>query len=132
MAFLFLSLLLPFLVCCIHLGLLSALCLNLVWVRCLLVSDDDEVALLSKGRPVGPRPGSQSPEREFGYALWQKIISLLFLRVRLGHAGTLAGVVVFRLCKGLPAVAGLPDSMQDHGQFTGYGYDGSLLAALAA
>jgi hypothetical protein len=70
--FLLLPLLLPFLACCIHLGLLSALCLNLVWVRCLLVSDDDEVALLSKGRPVGPRPGSQSPEHEFGYALWQE------------------------------------------------------------
>jgi hypothetical protein len=42
------------------------------WVRCLLGSDDDEGALLSKDGLLGQGPGSQSPEREFGYALWQK------------------------------------------------------------
>jgi hypothetical protein len=96
------------------------------------VSDDDEGALLSKGRPLGPRPGSQSPEREFGYALWQKVYLLVVWQVRLGHADIVAGGVVSRLRIGLPAVSGLPHSMQDDGQFAGDGYDGSFLSALAA
>jgi hypothetical protein len=46
----------------------------------MVVSDDDERALLSQKRPLRPRPGSQSPERELGYALRQKIIFLLMGR----------------------------------------------------
>ena len=57
---------------------------------------------------------------------------LVVERVWLSHADILAGGVVSRLRKGLPAVAGLPDAMQDNSQFAGYGYDGSLLSALAA
>ncbi len=37
-----------------------------------------------------------------------------------------------RLWEGLPGFAGLPDAMQDDGQFAGYGDDGSLLSSLAA
>jgi hypothetical protein len=32
------------------------------WVGCMLVSDDDEVALLSENRPCWPHPLAQSPE----------------------------------------------------------------------
>src|ERR1035437_1361739 len=95
----------------------------------MLVSDDDEVALLSERRPLGPSPRAQSPE--LGFAVTSpangfRIHSLL--EVELRHAYWLTD----GLRKRLPDVSGLPHAMQDDGQLAGHRDDGALLAALAS
>src|ERR1700690_3316285 len=93
----------------------------------MLVSDDDEVALLSKVRPLGPSPGAQSPERGFRCNTLAKRFPIgSFLERELGHAEFTAG-----LRKRPPALSALPDAMQDDGQFARDRDDGALLAALA-
>src|ERR1035441_1763053 len=94
----------------------------------MLVSDDDEVALRSKGRPLGPSPGAQSPERGFSvYSLAYRFVGYSFPK-RLGDlCGLMDG-----LRKRVPTASGLPHAMQDDGQFASHGDDGALLAALAS
>ena len=47
----------------IHLGASIRTLVGRAVARCIMVSDDDERALLSKGRPRGPSPAAQSPRR---------------------------------------------------------------------
>ena len=100
-----------------------------VWARCMLVSDTDERALLSKARPRGPSRWSQSPERKMSMNLGQTAILLpkltsaasekLYSKTLLDKLGRAPG----RRCrfrKGLVALPGSPQVVQQDRQLAGH------------
>ena len=81
---------------------------------------------------LGQGPGRSRRNTSLVMHFGKKIVSLLVSQVWLGHANVAGGDVGCGLREGLPRLAGLPDSMQDDGQFASYGHDSAFFAALAA
>src|SRR6266567_7541245 len=110
--------------------------------RCLLVSDTDEAALLSKLRPLAAKPSNAVAAN----ARLAKIsCTILFLRLQtFNHHKNFQPLTTgwnlnrsyrrpgSRLGKRFIALAGAPQMVQKHRQFAGHGHQGTLLTALAS
>ena len=88
------------------------------WVRCMVVSDDDEGWRCYLPNGLWGRANTRSRHNtslllHFG----KKIVSLFAAEVGSGHASSLVGSLAGLLRKGLPSVSCLPHTMQNHGQF---------------
>jgi hypothetical protein len=96
-----------------------------------MVSDEDELGLLSKGRPMTAKPRGAVTQTRDGFVCNK--ISFVFLVVLVAVEGLGGhGQPGRRLWKGMELFVVAPQAEQDDSQLAGHGNDSAFLAAVAA